>query len=72
MEAVRRRRIIDDEGADAVVAAALDFANQQSYRVVVAVVDVDGELIQLRRTENAQIASSRVAVAGRAVTSRRR
>ncbi len=62
MEAVRRRRIIDDEGADAVVAAALDFANQQSYRVVVAVVDVDGELIQLRRTENAQIASSRVAV----------
>jgi glc operon protein GlcG len=62
MEAVRMRRIIDDEGADAVIAAALDFANQRGHRVVVAVVDVNGELIQLRRTENAQIASSRVAV----------
>src|SRR5206468_5242725 len=39
-----------------------NFANQKGHRVVVAVVDVNGELIQLRRTENAQIASSRVAV----------
>ena len=62
MEAVRMRRMIDDEGADTVIAAALDFANQKDQRVVVAVVDVNGELIQLRRTENAQIASSRVAV----------
>ncbi len=62
MEAVRMRRMIDDEGADTVIAAALEFANQKGHRVVVAVVDVNGELIQLRRTENAQIASSRVAV----------
>src|ERR671931_356642 len=62
MEAVRMRRIIDDEGADAVVAAALEFAKEQGYRVVVAVVDPSGELVHLRRTENAQIASSRVAV----------
>ncbi len=62
MEAVRMRRIIDDQGADAVIAAALEFANEQGYRVVVAVVDPGGELIELRRTENAQVASSRVAV----------
>src|SRR5919198_4107622 len=62
MEAVRMRRIIDDEGADAVVAAALEFAKEQGYRVVVAVVDPSGEPVHLRRTENAQIASSRVAV----------
>jgi glc operon protein GlcG len=62
MEAVRLRRIIDDAGADDVTTAALDFADRQGYRVVVAVVDPGGELIQLRRTANAQIASSRVAV----------
>jgi uncharacterized protein GlcG (DUF336 family) len=62
MEAVRMRRIIDDEGADAVIAAAVELANKRGARVVVAVVDVNGELIQLRRTAGAQIASSRVAV----------
>jgi glc operon protein GlcG len=62
MEAVRLRRILDDEGADAAIEAALDFADRKGYRVVVAVVDVGGELIQLRRTPNAQIASSKVAV----------
>jgi glc operon protein GlcG len=62
MAAVRMRRIIDDEGADAVVAAAAELANERGHRVVIAVVDVDGELIQLRRTAGAQIASSRVAV----------
>jgi glc operon protein GlcG len=62
MEAVRMRRVIDDQGAEDAIAAALEFATTKSYRVVVAVVDVNGELIQLRRTPNAQIASSRVAV----------
>jgi glc operon protein GlcG len=62
MEAIRLRRILDDEGADAAIEAALDFADRKGYRVVVAVVDVGGELIQLRRTPNAQIASSKVAV----------
>src|SRR5207249_3393410 len=38
------------------------FADRKGDRVVVAVVDAGGELIQLRRTRNAQIASSRVAV----------
>ena len=62
MATIRIRRIIDDAGADAAIAAALDFAERKGYRVVVAVVDPGGELIQLRRTRNAQIASSRVAV----------
>jgi uncharacterized protein GlcG (DUF336 family) len=62
MAAVRMRTIIDDAGADAVLEAALAFADEHAYRVVVAVVDMNGELIQLRRTEAAQIASSRVAV----------
>ena len=62
MAAVRMRRIIDDQGADAVLEAALAYADEHAHRVVVAVVDAGGELIQLRRTEGAQIASSRVAV----------
>jgi glc operon protein GlcG len=62
MAAARTRRIIDDAGADAVIDAALAFAIEHGHRVVVAVVDPNGELIQLRRSPGAQIASSRVAV----------
>src|ERR671933_2195825 len=59
---MRTRRIIDDAGADAVIAAAAEYANERGHRVVIAVVDPNGELIQLRRTPGTQIASSRVAV----------
>src|SRR5215207_8041384 len=59
---MRTRKLIDNAGADAVVAAALAHANERGHRVVVAVVDPAGELIELRRTEGAQVASSRVAV----------
>jgi outer membrane protein OmpA-like peptidoglycan-associated protein len=59
---VRTRRIIDNAGADAVLAAAERVANANGARVVIAVVDPWGELIELRRTEGAQVASSRVAV----------
>src|SRR5687767_7695261 len=62
MALVRTRRIIDDAGADAVIAAAEKEAIAQGHRVVIAVVDPHGELIELRRTEGAQVASSRVAV----------
>ena len=62
MPLVRTRKIIDDDGADAVLAAAEQFANARGHRVVIAIVDPHGELIQLRRTRGAQIASSRVAV----------
>src|ERR671933_654537 len=59
---MRTRRIIDDAGADAVIAAAAEYANERGSRVVIAIVDPSGELIALRRTAGAQIASSRVAV----------
>ena len=39
MSLVRTRKLIDDGGADAVLAAALEFANEKGYRVVVAIVD---------------------------------
>src|SRR5947207_2949090 len=61
-EYTRTRRTIDDQGADAVMVAAEAFALKQGSRVVIAVVDPSGELIQLRRTPGAQIASSRVAI----------
>jgi glc operon protein GlcG len=59
---VRTRRTIDNAGADTVIAAAEQHANEHGYRVVIAVVDHTGELIAMRRTEGAQVASSRVAV----------
>jgi glc operon protein GlcG len=62
MSAVRMRKIIDDAGAESVVEAALARAADGGSRVVVAVVDPSGEVIELRRTPGAQIASSRVAV----------
>ena len=62
MALVRTRSIIDDAGASAVIAAAEKEAAAHGHRVVIAVVDPHGELIELRRTPGAQIASSRVAV----------
>src|SRR3954454_13328195 len=62
MALVRTRKIIDDEGAAAAIAAAAAHAKQNGYRVVIAVVDHSGELVQLSRTPGAQVASSRVAV----------
>jgi uncharacterized protein GlcG (DUF336 family)/mannose-6-phosphate isomerase-like protein (cupin superfamily) len=62
MAYVRTRRIVDDAGADAVIAAAERKAREQGSQVVIAVVDPYGELIQMRRTPGAQIASSRVAL----------
>src|ERR687888_1165699 len=62
MAIVRTRRTIDNAGADAVISAAERHANDNGYRVVIAVVDPAGELIEMRRTEGAQIASSRVAL----------
>jgi glc operon protein GlcG len=62
MALVRTRRIVDDAGASAVIGAAEDYARERGQRVVLAVVDPHGELIELRRTPGAQIASSRVAV----------
>jgi glc operon protein GlcG len=62
MSAIRRRRTIDDAGAEAVIATAERHASEHGHRVVIVVVDPSGEPIALRRTPGAQIASSRVAV----------
>jgi uncharacterized protein GlcG (DUF336 family) len=62
MPIVRTRRIIDNDGAAVVLAAAEEKARETGARVVLAVVDPWGELVELRRTPGAQVASSRVAV----------
>jgi uncharacterized protein GlcG (DUF336 family) len=62
MKPIRMRRVIDEAGADSVLAAAEKKAREAGLRVVMAVVDPWGELVALRRTEGAQIASSRVAL----------
>ena len=62
MNAVRTRRVIDTAGAEAVLAAAEAKANAEGLRVVMAVVDASGELVAMRRTDGAQVASSRVAL----------
>jgi uncharacterized protein GlcG (DUF336 family)/uncharacterized RmlC-like cupin family protein len=62
MKPIRMRGVIDEAGADAVLAAAEKKARDDGLRVVMAVVDPWGELVALRRTEGAQIASSRVAL----------
>ena len=62
MSSVRTRRIIDDAGARAVLDAAQRDAERRGARVVITVVDPWGELVELRRTAGAQIASSRVAI----------
>jgi uncharacterized protein GlcG (DUF336 family)/mannose-6-phosphate isomerase-like protein (cupin superfamily) len=62
MKTTRTRRVIDEAGVDAVLAAAEADALARGARVVVAVVDPSGELIGLRRTPGAQVASSRVAL----------
>jgi uncharacterized protein GlcG (DUF336 family)/uncharacterized RmlC-like cupin family protein len=62
MAPVRTRRIIDEAGTEAVLAAAERFALAHGSRVVIAVVDPWGELLGYRRTPGAQVASSRVAL----------
>src|SRR6201994_4441631 len=62
MSSQHTHRILDEQGADAVLDAAERFALQNGHRVVIAVVERSGELVGLRRTPGAQVASSRVAV----------
>src|SRR4051812_14336114 len=62
MSLVRTRRIIDDAGAETVISAAERHALEHGHRVVITVVDPWGEVVLLRRTPDAQIASARVAV----------
>ena len=50
MTTIRTRRIIDDAGAEAVLAAAERHAAEHGHRVVIAVVDPWGEVVLLRRS----------------------
>jgi glc operon protein GlcG len=62
MGLLRTRRVLDGDSVDAVMRAAERLAREQGYRVVIAVVDAWGHVLQLRRTEGAQIASDQVAI----------
>jgi glc operon protein GlcG len=62
MIAVGTRRALDAKGTDAVMTAAETEAIRNGYRVVIAVVDAWGHVLQLRRTEGAQAASGQVAI----------
>jgi glc operon protein GlcG len=62
MPATRTRNVLDVTGVAAVITAAEKHAAERGYRVVIAVVDAGGHLLQLQRTEGAQIASSQVAI----------
>jgi uncharacterized protein GlcG (DUF336 family) len=58
----RIRHHLDATGAHVVAATAEKFATEQGYRVVIAVVDAWGRVLELTRTDDAQAASSQVAV----------
>ena len=62
MTSQHTHRILDEAGAAAALDAAEQHALQNGHRVVIVVVERSGELVGLRRTPGAQIASSRVAV----------
>src|SRR5213082_2969888 len=62
MADVTSHKTLDEAGAEAVLEAAERHAREHGHRVVIAVVERSGELVGLRRTPGAQIASSRVAV----------
>ena len=58
----RLARHASETDPDAVIAAAEEHANRNGHRVVICVVDPSGEPVAMRRTEGAQVASSRVAI----------
>ena len=62
MPMVRTRRVLNTEGVETVMRAAEQVAREKGFRVVIAVVDPWGHLLQLRRTEEAQPASDQVAI----------
>jgi glc operon protein GlcG len=62
MTAVGTKKSLDVKGADAAIRAAEEHALAHGHRVVIAVVDAWGHMLQLRRTEGAQIASDQVAI----------
>jgi uncharacterized protein GlcG (DUF336 family) len=59
---IRTRRALDTEGVETVMRAAEQVAQEKGFRVIIAVVDAWGHLLQLRRTAGAQPASDQVAI----------
>jgi glc operon protein GlcG len=59
---LRTRRMLDTDSIETVMRAAEQVAREKGFRVVIAVVDAWGHLLQLRRTEGAQPASDQVAI----------
>src|SRR5262249_31154638 len=62
MTSMHTHRVLDEDGVNAILDTAERYALKRGHRVVIAVVERSGELIGLRRTPGAQVASSRVAV----------
>jgi glc operon protein GlcG len=62
MPITRTRRLLQTAAVDAAMTAAEKVAAEHGHRVVIAIVDADGHVLQLRRTEGAQVASSQVAI----------
>jgi uncharacterized protein GlcG (DUF336 family) len=62
MPLIRTRHVVDTPGADAVITAAEAAARERGARVYICVVDASGEIVAMRRTNGAQVASARVAV----------
>jgi uncharacterized protein GlcG (DUF336 family) len=62
MRIFRTKKALDANGVNAVMNAAQRRAEQEGYRVVIAVVDESGNLLQLRRPDDAQVASVNVAI----------
>jgi glc operon protein GlcG len=62
MTSQHTHRILDEAGVNAVLDSAEQYAVDNGHRVVIAVVERSGELVGMRRTPGAQVASSRVAV----------
>ncbi|HSK16410.1 MAG TPA: heme-binding protein [Gaiellaceae bacterium] len=62
MNPIRTHRVVDEVGVETVLDAAEASAREGGSRVVIAVTDPSGELVGLRRTPGAQVASSRVAL----------
>jgi glc operon protein GlcG len=62
MAITHTRPTLESTGVEAVMTAAEEYATRYGHKVVIAVVDAGGHLLQLRRTKGAQIASSQVAI----------
>ena len=59
---IRVRKIINLDGAEAVMKTAEAFARSKGYRVVIAIVDPWGNPVLLKRLEGTQVISSQVAM----------